>query len=164
MNAVYRRRLPMTGEGNSAAFVSQSSKSSYKAVIVSPEKALGIITAFKEPYRTLVFLVAVTGLRIREALGLQWRDLDYERQLIHLPRVWAGTDIIEQLKTEGSAAPVLLGDVLADALRSWHQQTPYGKPEDGVFPSLKLNGKKPLSAASWQPIRFVRLRSSSVFG
>jgi integrase len=51
------------------------------------------------------------------------------------------------LKTEDSAAPVPLGDLLADALRGWHQQTPYGKPEDWVFPSFKLKGKKPLSAS-----------------
>jgi len=31
-----------------------------------------------EPYRTLVFLVAVTGLRISEALGLKWSDLGYD--------------------------------------------------------------------------------------
>ena len=67
--------------------------------------------------------------------------------MIHLRRVWAGTDIIEELKTEGSAAPVPLGGLLADALQSWHQQTPYGKLEDWVFPSMKLTGKKPLSAS-----------------
>jgi integrase len=36
---------------------------------------------------------------------------------------------------------------VADALRGWHQHTPYGKPEDWVFPSFKLKGKKPLSAS-----------------
>jgi integrase len=152
MNVVYRRGqksrlLPMTGEGNPVGFVTQSSKSDYKAVIVSPEKAFRIMLELEEPYRTLVFLVAVTGLRISEALGLKWSDLDYERQMIHLRRVWVGTDIVEHLKTEGSAAPVPLGGQLADALRTWCQQTPYGKPEDWVFPSMKLKGKKPLSAS-----------------
>jgi integrase len=44
----------------------------------------------KDPYRTLVFLVAMTRLRISEALGLRWNDLDYERQTIHLRRDWLG--------------------------------------------------------------------------
>jgi integrase len=57
------------------------------------------------------------------------------------------SNIAEQLKTDCSAAPVPLGDLLTDALRSWHQQIPYGKPEDWVFPSMKLKGKKPLSAS-----------------
>ena len=63
------------------AFVTQSSKSNYTAVIVSPEQALRIMMELKDPYRTLVFLVAVTGLRISEVLGLKWEDLDYGRQI-----------------------------------------------------------------------------------
>src|SRR5258707_1143757 len=60
MNVVYRRGqksriLPMTGDGNPVAFVTQSSKSSYKAVIVSPEQAFRIMVELKDPYRTLVF-------------------------------------------------------------------------------------------------------------
>jgi integrase len=101
----------------------------------------------EDPHRTLVFLVAVTGLRISEALGLKWGDLDCEGQMIHLRRVWVGSDLIERLKTYSSAAPVPLGDLLADELRTGYQQTPYGKPEDWVFPSMKLKGKKPLSAS-----------------
>jgi integrase len=152
MNVVYRRAqksrmLPMTGEGNPVAFVTQSSKSGYKAVIVSPEQAFRIMMELEDPYRTLVFLVAVTGLRISEALGLKWGDLDYDGKMIHLRRVWVGTDVVEQMKTDGSGAPVPLGDLLADALRTWYRQTPYGKPEDWVFPSMKLKGKKPLSAS-----------------
>jgi integrase len=95
----------------------------------------------------LVFLVAVTGLRISEALGLKWSDLDYKRQMINLQRVWVGNDMVDHMKTDGSAAPVPLGELLADALRSWYQQTPYGKPNDWVFPSFKLKGKTPLSAS-----------------
>src|SRR5665811_2467237 len=78
MNVVYRRgqksrMLPMTAEGNPVAFVTQSSKSNYKAVIVSPEQAFRLMMELKDPYRTLLFLVAVTGFRISEALGLKWQ-------------------------------------------------------------------------------------------
>jgi hypothetical protein len=74
MNVAYRRghksrMLPMTGEGNPVAFVTQSTKSNYKALIVSPEQAFRIMMELEEPYRTLVFLVAVTGLRMSEALA-----------------------------------------------------------------------------------------------
>ena len=95
MNVVYRRgqksrMLPMTDDGNPVRFVTQSSKSSYKAVIVSPEQAFRIMMELEEPYRTLVFLIAVTGLRISEALGLKWSDLDYDGKMIHLRRLWRG--------------------------------------------------------------------------
>jgi len=100
-----------------------------------------------EPYRTQVFLVAVTGLRISEALGLKWSDLDYERQMIHLRRVWVGNELVPRMKTDGSAAPVPLGELLADALRSWHRNTLYARPEDWIFPSTKMKGRTPLSAS-----------------
>src|SRR5712664_1013328 len=152
MNVVYRRGqksglLPRTGDGNPVAFVTQSSKSSYKAVIVSPEQAFRIMMELGEPYRTLVFLVALTGLRISEALGLKWSDLDYERQMIHLRRVWVGNELVPRMKTDGSAAPVPLGELLADALRSWHRNTLYAKPDDWIFPSTKMKGRTPLSAS-----------------
>ncbi len=152
MNVVYRRGqksrlLPRTGDGNPVAFVTQSSKSSYKAIIVSLEQAFRIMMELGEPFRTLVFLVAETGLRISEALGLKWSDLDYERQMIHPLRVWVGNDLVPRLKTDGSEAPVPLGDLLADALQSWHRNTLYAKPDDWVFPSTKMKGKTPLSAS-----------------
>jgi integrase len=123
--------------------VTQSSKSNYKAVIVSPEQAFRVMMKLEQPYRTLVFLVAVTGLRISEALGLTWGDLDYDGKMIHLRRVWVGTDLVEHLKTEGSGAPVPLGDLLADTLRTWYQNTPYGQPKDWVFASAKTHGRTP---------------------
>jgi integrase len=152
MNVVFRRGqksglLPRTGDGNPVAFVTQSSKSDYKAVIVSPEQVFGIMMELGEPYRTLACLVAVTGLRISEALGLKWHDLDYERQMIQLQRVWVGNDLVPRMKTDGSAAPVPLGELLADALRSWHRNTLYAKPDDWIFPSTKTKGRTPLSAS-----------------
>jgi integrase len=63
-----------------------------KEAIVSLEQAFRIMMELEDPYRTLVFLVAVTGLRISEALGLKWGDLNYERQMIHLRRIWVGKD------------------------------------------------------------------------
>jgi integrase len=68
-------------------------------------------------------------------------------QIIQLRRVCVGVELIEDLKTESSAAPVPLRDLLADVLRGRYQRTPSGKPEDWIFPSLKLKGKKPLSAS-----------------
>jgi integrase len=149
---VYRRGqksglLPRTGDGNPVAFVTQSSKSNYKAVIITPEQAFRIMMESGEPFRTLVFLVAVTGLRISEALGLKWSDLDYERQMIHLRRAWVGNELVAHLKTDGSEAPVPLGALLADALQSWHRNTLYADAEDWVFPSTKMKGKTPLSAS-----------------
>ena len=67
--------------------------------------------------------------------------------MIHLRRVWVGNDIIDHLKTDGSAAPVPLGELLADTLRALHRETLYAKQEDWISPSTKMKGKTPLSAS-----------------
>jgi hypothetical protein len=48
----------------------------------------------------------------------------------HLRRVWVGNELVPRMKTDGSHAPVPLGDLLADALKSWHRNTLYAKPDD----------------------------------
>jgi integrase len=83
-----------------------------------------------------------------------------------------GCEVIDRLKTEGSAASVPLGDLLADELRAWYQQTPYGKPEDWVLPSMKLKDKKPPSASMMAKDKIrpaaikvgIRLESGQRFG
>jgi hypothetical protein len=44
---------------------------------------------------------------------------------------------------KASAQPVGMGALLADIMRHWQQETPYSKPEDWVFPSFRLRGRKP---------------------
>jgi integrase len=67
--------------------------------------------------------------------------------MINLRRLWRGNNVVEDLKTDASAAPVPLGGLLADALRIWNQNSPYTKSDDWVFPSMKLKGKTALSAS-----------------
>jgi hypothetical protein len=57
MNVAYRRGqksglLPRGGNGNPAAFVTQSSRSTCNAVILNPEQAFRIMVELADPYRT----------------------------------------------------------------------------------------------------------------
>ena len=94
--------------------------------------------ALPELERVLTLLIAASGLRISEALGLQWQDVDYANQRINLRRVWVDNKVVEQMKTEQSAAPATMSPTLAEVLRSWHQQTPYA--QDRATGSLPLPG------------------------
>jgi len=42
-----------------------------------------------------------------------------------------------------SKAPVPMCAVLAEFMMAWHRETPYAQPQDFVFFSEKLSGKKP---------------------
>src|SRR5580704_2023613 len=43
-----------------------------------------------QPERTLTLLIAATGLRISECLGLQWAGVDYDSQQVFVRRSWTG--------------------------------------------------------------------------
>ena len=50
-------------------------------------------------------------------------------------------------KTPSSERDVPMGRVLTHYLREWHKQTPYAKPTDFVFPSIKESGRVPICAS-----------------
>ena len=136
-----RGLIPCQEETNPVNWVEQSGKSHYKAVIVTPEQAFKILMALPEAERTLTLLVSGTGLRISEALGLQWQDLDYANQRINLRRVWVDNKVVERMKTEQSEAPATMSPTLAEVLKCWHQQTSYAQPSDWIFASSRLKGR-----------------------
>jgi integrase len=43
-----------------------------------------IIAAAREPYKTMFWLLAMTGMRAGEMLGLQWADIDFEKGLLNI--------------------------------------------------------------------------------
>jgi integrase len=147
MNLVFKHGqtyglIPRGDEANPMKFVTVKTQSEYEAMIISPEEGFKILMAMPQPERILALVIAVTGLRISECLGLRWSDVDYESQQISVRRAWTGGRI-GRPKSAASKAPVPLGPVLAGFIREWQQQTPYGQPTDWVFPSTRLGGKQP---------------------
>jgi integrase len=75
-----------------------------------------ILSLANEPWRTFFIVLALTGLRAGEALGLQWHDIDFHHKCIHIRRsAWYGK--AQSTKSKASAAPVTLPDALAEVLR-----------------------------------------------
>ena len=108
---------------------------------VPPEQTLEILTQLDEPEFILTLLIAATGLSISEALGLQWADIEYDRNRIVVRRSWV--EEIGNCKNVHRKAPVAMHPVLGAHLKHWHEQTPYAAPADWVFASTKLKGSKP---------------------
>lgn len=137
--------IPRRDECNPLRFVRCKTTSGYEAVILSPEQAFAVLVDLPEPERTLTLLAASTGLRISECLGLQWQDLNFDKSLIHVRRTWT-CGKIGAPKSRASQAPVPMHLLLAEFMRTWQRQTPYSQPQDWLFPSLKLRGRKPRAA------------------
>jgi integrase len=146
MNLVFKHGqtyglIPRTEEANPLKFVRVKTQSEYEAKIITPEQGFKILTAMPQPESTLTMLIAASGLRISECLGLQWADVDYDSQQIFVRRSWTGK--VGKPKSAASKAPVPMVPLLAGFIRQWQKETTYGQATDWVFASTRLKGKRP---------------------
>jgi integrase len=148
MSAVYNHGqkfglIPRTGESNPMKWVSATTISDYEAVSLSPEESFAILERITDPLvRVLIIVVAVTAIRIGEALGLKWSDIDWTKRKINIRRDWVDGEL-GRPKSKASKAPVEMHKALASILIGWRQESPYSKETDFLFPSFKLQGKQP---------------------
>lgn len=136
------RMIPRAEGSNPLNWVSCATTSQYEPITLSPAQAFQLAQGFPQLEKTLTWLAAGTGLRISECLGLQWQDLDFEQQRIHVRRTWID-GVVGKPKTQASGKPVPMAALLAVLMKDWHQETPYAGEADWVFPLLKLKGKQP---------------------
>ena len=101
------------------------SSSNYEAVILTPKQTFTILKLMCQPESTITVLVAATGLRFSEVAGLQWQDIDYANECIHVRRKWIDGKTSEELKTKLSRSAVPMAAELARVLLDWRKATPY---------------------------------------
>ena len=132
---------------NPAQPVETRSSTDYRAIVLTPQQTLAIIQALPNVlHRILVLTCAATALRSSELLSLRWADIKWDEGRIRICKRWAqGKD--GKTKTEKSDGYVPLHPALACHLLDWRSQTPYAKETDFVFPSLRSNGRVPVSPA-----------------
>ena len=84
-------------------------------------------------YRVLVALLLFSGLRISEALGLAWQDVDLTAMHLRV-RYQLGRDGKRvRLKTAGARRDVIVIDSLARTLRHHRLASPHSRPSHPVF-------------------------------
>jgi integrase len=132
---------------NPAMHVETRSKSTYRAIIITPAQTVAILKSQPSPlHYTLVLTCAATALRSSEILALRWADVHWHEGRIQISKRWAkGED--GETKTDVSDGYVPLHPLLAGHLRGWQRQTPHANETDFVFPSLRAKGKKPLCSS-----------------
>jgi len=157
MGAVYRHAqfeelIPQTVAPNASGqlkasnpvtFVRWSNKTDYEAFILKPEQTMAVLDLLVQPEYTLLLMVAATGVRISEALALKWRSVLYDQNSIRIKNSWTYGRMGTGTKTQASKSTVPMHPALAEVLKAWQAETPYNKPDDFVFASFKLRGKKP---------------------
>jgi integrase len=83
--------------------------------VLKPDQVVAIAQRLHEPYATLVLFLAVTGLRIGEAIGIKWSDFD-EDVLKICRRIYEGK--ADTTKTQGSNRSLPIPALLLKRLRS----------------------------------------------
>ena len=122
--------------------VRQSAQRAKEPDILDVGELTGLLEALPDPFRSMVFTAAATGLRRGEFIGLKWEDVDFDGRLIHQRRSVVNQNI-GKLKTVASAKPVALDPDLAIALGNLKANSPFNQPGDWVFASPSAAGQKP---------------------
>ncbi len=122
--------------------VRQSAKRLSEPDVLTVEEIAAILVRLTEPSRTITLVAALTGLRRGELFGLQWDDVDFDNNIIHIRRSLVDM-VAGEPKTKGSKRPLPMSRELSEALVQWRQLTSYAEPEDWVFASPASRGEHP---------------------
>ena len=98
----------------------------------SPEQLKQIVDSVPNSHRSLFQCAMLTGARLGELLGLQWKHVDFEVQkLVIKQALWEGELVLP--KTEGSVRVIYFGPSLLDAFNSQKQNSTHDAADDFVF-------------------------------
>jgi integrase len=143
--------------------------SRHERPVLNPEEIGRLLEAAQPHFRTLIATAILSGLRQGELLGLHWRDVDFDHELIHVRTALDRKRRDVPPKTERAVRDVILMPALAQALRRHKRESAFNRPDDYVFTTrngtpehaahIGLRALKPaLEGARLRPVRWHDLR------
>ena len=96
------------------------------------EQVRSIIEAVPLPHRALFGAADLTGARLGELLGLQWKHNDLTQRTLRIEQSLWQHQLVPP-KTSGSVRTIYFGDSLARVLTEHSQKVVHIKPDDFVF-------------------------------
>jgi len=98
----------------------------------TPEQLRLIVDSVPKNDRNLFQCAMLTGARLGELLGLQWKHIDLGAQVLQIRQaLWEGE--LVSPKTDGSIRVIYFGPSLLSALTAQKQSSNHNKPDDFVF-------------------------------
>jgi integrase len=150
--AISEEKIPSVSQMASGGFESSNPvsrvkgiavSSEYEAIALTPGQALKVLQELRQPEYTMLLLVAITGMRQSELLGLRWSDILWERSEIRIKETFVHGNIQQGGKTKLSRSRVVLHPVLLQLLKDWRAESVHASDTDYVFASVKNGGKTP---------------------
>jgi integrase len=111
---------------------------------LTTEQFHALLIKFQEPFGTIALLSVCLGLRISEALALQWGDVDWIGSRLSVRRGIVN-QIVGDVKTQGSAKTFNLAGELLERLKTWKQSSEFSGADDWIFASPFKLGRLPYS-------------------
>lgn len=115
-----------------------------KARSLTVEQFQALLTELHEPFASMALLSVCLGLRISEALALQWGDVDWLGARLSIRRGIVN-QVVADVKTEGSARTFNLTPELLDRLTAMKRRADSSDVGDWVFASPIRLGRLPYS-------------------
>ena len=113
----------------------------YEAPHFTVDQLNQILAIAEEPWRTLFCILTMEGLRAGEVLGLEWGDIDLDRQLLHVRRsAWYGR--IQTTKSVASETILPIPAPLVSILKEYRAQW---VPNSHGLLFVTRNGRPPSS-------------------
>ena len=125
-----------------------SQETDYEALALEVEDTFKLFSEIKgkSGEYEIALLVATCGFRISEALGLQWRDIVWDKGYARIRQTFVHSTMQDGAKTRLSRSRVEVPQLALTVLAAWKRESMYAADNDYVFPSIKLGGKKPRTA------------------
>ena len=95
--------------------------------VLSAEQINSIAENLEEPYATFILFLAVTGLRISEAIGIKWSDIQWhgDTHIIHIQRrIYCGD--VDKVKSLRSARKLPLDEMLVAQIEALGKDHEWG--------------------------------------
>jgi integrase len=118
-----------------------------------------LLLELHEPFATVALLCVCLGLRISEALALQWADVNWLESRVSIKRGIVERNV-DEVKTTGSARTFTLAPELLNRLKSWKQVSQFPEAGDWIFASPLKIGRLPYSYTGvWRELQRAAIAS-----
>jgi integrase len=132
---------------NPISKVRTSSKRLREKDVLTPTEFQALLEELSVRDRAMVLLAGSTGVRRSELMAFIWSDVNVQTMEVSITKSCVRNQFGDT-KTESSRRPVPLHPLILESLLDWKRQSLYKGDGDFLFPSIRLNGTKPLSPDS----------------
>jgi integrase len=142
--AMWRGDIPTQRNPMELVTIKGASKRQSKPRSLTVAEFQKFVAHLEEPFRTVALVCVCFGLRISEALALQWSDVDWLGGKLRVERGIVAQNV-DNVKTDESRKSLTIANDVLDVLKRWKQTTQFPAQEHWVFASPAKLGRLPWS-------------------